>query len=203
MRADEFDQPPEHICIVSRAPVAGGSKVNQIKCMLHAGEPFEEPHEFDRSVIDDSPIIQFSRDALWTGLVHFVERNQRVIMFFARDAGLIKNAGQHLAMIQTNREVTESKRHQCIAGRRDQFGFNHHRPRPQHINIALIEFAKAPACRAIGAPHGLNLIALEEFREFILVLRNNTRQWDREIVTQREVSFTGFFVLTTLEDFED
>src|SRR5215831_10750645 len=106
-------------------------------------------------------------------------------------------------MVQSNREVIETKRKEGIARRRDQFSFHHHRTRAQHVNITLIKLTKAPARRPVGAPDGLNLIALEEFRQFVLILRDDTRQGHGQIVAQSEVRRAALLMFTALEDFED
>ena len=67
----------------------------------------------------------------------------------------------------------------------------------------IIQFAKAAARRTIGAPDRLNLVALEELRQLVLILRDYARQRDSQIVSQREIGFAALFMLTALEDFED
>src|SRR5581483_963265 len=124
-------------------------------------------------------------------------------MFVAWDAGLIEDAGQYLSMIHPNREIVEAQRDQRIACRRDQFSFDDHRTRTQHINIALIEFAEASARGTIGAPDGLNLVTPEKLGQLVLILRDYARQRDSQIVTQREIGFAGLFMLAALENFED
>src|SRR5438477_8857656 len=105
-------------------------------------------------------------------------------MLFRRYAGLIENAGQDLSMIQTNREVIESQRHQRITGCRNQLSFDDHRFRPKDIDIALIKLAKAPTRGTIGAPDGLNLIALEKLWQLVLILGDDAGERNCQIVTQ-------------------
>ena len=105
-------------------------------------------------------------------------------MLIARHAGLIENAGKDLPMIQTNREVIEPQRNQCIARRRNQLCFHDHRFRAEHINVALIEFAKAPTRGAIGAPDRLNLIALKKLWQLVLILGDDAGERNCQIVTQ-------------------
>src|SRR5882672_4230908 len=97
-------------------------------------------------------------------------------MFVRRDTGLIENPCQNLSMIYANNKIMEAKRDQRITRRRNQLRLNHHRLRPQHVYITLIELAKAAARGAIGAPDGLNLIALEKLWQLRFVLGDDARQ---------------------------
>src|SRR2546423_3531066 len=124
-------------------------------------------------------------------------------MPIARHSGLIKNTGQDLSMIQTNGEVIESKRNQRIACRGDQFRLYDHRTRAEYIDVALIELPEAPPRGTIGAPNGLNLIAFEKLRQIVLILRDDARERNRQIVAQREIGLAGLFMLAALENFED
>src|SRR5437763_8488541 len=124
-------------------------------------------------------------------------------MPIARHSSLIKNTGQDLSMIQTNGEVIKSKRNQSIAGRGDQFRLYDHRTRAEYIDVALVELPKAPARGTIGAPNGLNLIAFEKLRQIVLILRDDARERNSQIVAQREIGLAGLFVLAALENFED
>src|SRR2546430_13101327 len=42
-----------------------------------------------------------------------------------------------------------------LTGCRDQLRLDHHRPRAEHVNVALIELTKPSPCRTVGAPDGL------------------------------------------------
>src|ERR1043166_364806 len=124
-------------------------------------------------------------------------------MFLSGQTGLIEDARQRLPMINPNREVIKSQRRQRVACRRDQFSFNDHRARAEHVDIALIELAKAATRGTIGAPDGLNLVTLEKFGELVLILRDDARQRHSQIVTQREIGFAGLLVFAALEDLEN
>src|SRR2546426_8492860 len=126
--------------------------------MLRTGEPLEKSHESDRGFANDAALVQFTSNAFGSRLIHFIKRDQSVFVLLQRDASLIENAGQYLPMIYANDEIIESKSDQGIACRRDQFSFNHHGSRAEHVNIALIEFAEAPTRGTIGTPHRLNLV---------------------------------------------
>ena len=119
------------------------------------------------------------------------------------DTSTIAQSNQNLPMIYANDEIIESKSDQGIAGRRNQFSFNHHRTRAEHVNIALIELAKASPRGTIGAPDRLNLIAFEKLRQLILILRDHARQRHREIVTQGQIGLAGLFMFAAFENFED
>ncbi len=47
------------------------------------------------------------------------------------------------------------------------------------------------------------MIALEEFWQLVLILRDDARQGHRQIVAQRQIGCTRLFMLAALEDFED
>src|SRR5207237_7324257 len=98
-------------------------------------------------------------DAFRSGLIHFIERDKSVFVPLGRDACLIENSRQDLPIIYANCEVIKSERDQRIARRGNQLRFNQHRTRAEHVNITLIELAKAATRGTIGAPGGLNLIA--------------------------------------------
>ena len=106
-------------------------------------------------------------------------------------------------MIQTNCKVVEAQRNQRLTCSRDQFGLYHHRLGAQHIDIALIELAKSSARGTIGAPDGLNLIALEKLWQLRFVLRHHARQRHRQIVTQSEIGLAGLLMFAAFENFED
>ena len=148
-------------------------------------------------------MIQLARYPFRPGFVHLVEGHQSVIMFVRRDTSLIQNSSQGLAMVQTNREILKSEADQRITRGRDQFSFDHHRKRSEHVHIALVKLAKAAPRGAIGAPDGLNLIALEKLWQFVLILGDDARQRHCQIVAQSEVGLAGLLVLAALEDFED
>src|SRR5262245_48467543 len=104
---------------------------------------------------------------------------------------LIENSSQHLSMIDPNSEVVEAECAQGITGSGHQFGFNNHRARAQHIDVALIKLAQASTGESIGAPYRLNLIPLEKLWQLILVLCDDARQRDRQVVAQREIGLTS------------
>src|ERR1041385_5650103 len=106
-------------------------------------------------------------------------------------------------MVDASREIVEAERNQRITCGSDQLDLNDHRARAEHIDVALIELAEAPTCRTIGAPNRLNLIALEEFRQLVLILRDNARERHSQVITQSEISLAGFFMFAAFQNFED
>ena len=74
---------------------------------------------------------------------------------------------------------------------------------PIAVDVALVELAESAARRPIGAPHGLNLIALEDLRQLRLVLGHDTRERHRQVVAQREIGLAAGLVLAALENLED
>ena len=87
--------------------------------------------------------------------------------------------------------------------RRQHFGFDDRRGRPDRVDVALVELAEAAARRAIRPPHGLNLVPLEELRQLRLVLRDDARERHRQVVAQRQVGLAARLVLAALQDLED
>ena len=53
-----------------------------------------------------------------------------------------------------------------------------------HIHVALVEFAVTALLGAVGAPHGLNLEALERQGYLVLVLDHVARERHREVIAQ-------------------
>src|SRR5690606_8300400 len=67
----------------------------------------------------------------------------------------------------------------------------------------LVELAEASPRRPVGAPHGLDLEALEELRQRVPVLGDDARERHRQVVAQCEVGLAGRLVLAALQDLED
>src|SRR5262249_48319134 len=110
---------------------------------------------------------------------------------------------QQLTVVQSNREVVEAEAQQDIRHRRENLRFDTWRGRSDRVEIALIELAKPPARGPIGAPDRLDLVALEEPRQLVLILRDRTGQRHGEVVAQGEVRFAGVLVLAALQDLEN
>src|SRR4030095_6272248 len=83
---------------------------------------------------------------------------------------------QQLPMVQTDREFFESQPFEYVARRGAQLGFDDERGRADAVHVALVEFTRASAGRTIGAPHGLNLISLEDLGQLRLVFGDDTRE---------------------------
>ena len=61
---------------------------------------------------------------------------------------------------------------QHLADRREEFRLDDRRRRSDRVDVALIELAEPSARRPVRAPDRLNLIALEELRQLVLILRD-------------------------------
>ena len=70
-------------------------------------------------------------------------------------------------MIQPDRKSVKPERQQRLGRRGAQFGLDDQRRRAEDVDVALVELAEAPVGRPIGAPHRLNLVALEELRQLV------------------------------------
>ena len=119
------------------------------------------------------------------------------------DAGCVQESRQHPPVIQPDREIAKAQRDQHVADRGAQLGLDHHRARTDRIHVALVELAEAAARRPIGAPHGLNLIPLEELRQLAAILGDNACERHRQIVTKRKIGFPGRFMLAAAEHLEN
>ena len=108
-------------------------------------------------------------------------------------------AAQQLAMIQPDREIVEPQRRQHVADRRQQLRFDQRRRRCRSRRCRTGRTrGTGPCAGPIGAPDRLNLIALEELRQLVLVLRDDARERDGQVVAQREVGFAARLVLAAL-----
>jgi hypothetical protein len=65
------------------------------------------------------------------------------------------------------------------------------------------DVAETSLRRPVRAPHGLNLVALEELRELVLVLRHHARERHGQVVPQREIRFAAGLVFAALQDLEN
>ncbi len=65
-------------------------------------------------------------------------------------------------MVEMQREVSKTETLEDLADGREDLRFGDEAVGPDDVDVALIELAKAPPPRAIGAPHGLDLIAFEK-----------------------------------------
>ena len=119
------------------------------------------------------------------------------------DAGGAQHRRQQLAVIQPDDEVGEPELGQRVGHRRAQLRFDDRRGRAERVDVALVELAEAPARRTVGAPHRLNLVALEQARQLRLVMRDDARERHGQVVAQREVRLPARLVLAALEDLED
>src|SRR5262245_53243400 len=106
-------------------------------------------------------------------------------------------------MIQTDDEVIESEPNQNVIHRRQKFHFDEDRCGADCIDVALVELTKAAFLRPIGSPYRLNLIALEESWEIVLVLRGHTGERHRQVVAQSEVGLPACLVLSTPQNLEN
>ena len=125
-------------------------------------------------------------------LVQLVERDQRVAVQRRRHAGGVEQRRQQLAMIQPDRRSrrTRASRSTSLTAAQ-QLRLDDRRRRADRVDVALIELAEAAARRPVGAPHRLNLVALEELRQLALILRDHARERHGQVVAQREVGLAA------------
>ena len=65
-----------------------------------------------------------------------------------------------------------------------QFHFIHQRVAAHYVGVALVEFAIAPLLRAVGAPYGLDLVALEGENQLLAVHDHVAREGNGQVVAQ-------------------
>ena len=106
-------------------------------------------------------------------------------------------------MVQPYHEILKPQLRHHVADGGEQLRLDDARRRANRIDIALEELAEPPACGPVGTPDGLNLVPLEELRQLVLVLGDDTRERNREVVTQREIRLAARFVLAALQNLEN
>src|SRR5215471_20788836 len=99
MYPDEFHQPAQYVRIESRSRIVAVIHADQIDGLLSAGQPFEEAHQLHGRFIDNTALPQLTRYAFGPGLIHLIERDERIVMLIGRNARLIKQSVEHLPMI--------------------------------------------------------------------------------------------------------
>ena len=93
----------------------------------------------------------------------------------------------------------EAERLQHFAHRGNHLDFDHRRRRADRVHVALVELAEAAARGPVGAPHRLNLVALEESRQLAAVVGDDARERNGQVVAQREVGLPGGLTFAALQ----
>ena len=119
------------------------------------------------------------------------------------EAGGAQHPVEQRAMVEADGEIRESQCGQRLAGGSAELGLDQQRRRADGVDVALVELAEPAARGAIGAPHRLDLVALEELRQRRAVLGHHARERHGQVVAQRQVGLARGGVLAALEDLED
>ncbi len=151
----------------------------------------------------DSARGELVGDPLLANLVELVERHQRVGLLGVSDSCRIEKPGQHQAMIQADHEIAEAQSREHLADRAQLLGLHDRRSRADRVDVALVELPETPPRRTIRPPDRLDLIALEEPRQLVLVLRDDARQRHRQIVAKGEIRLAGSRMLAPAQDLEN
>src|SRR5262245_60892291 len=106
-------------------------------------------------------------------------------------------------MIQPDAKVRESQLRKDFAHGGYLLDLDRHRCRADRVDIALIKLAESSLRRPICPPHRLNLIPLEEPRQAVLMFGDDSRERNREVVTQREIGLTACLVLAASQNLEN
>src|SRR5688572_34512 len=104
------------------------------------------------------------------------------LVWYPRD---LEGCRQYLPVVESNPKVPKAKLNEHIGGGREDLGLDGHRRRTDGVDVALIELAKTALLRAVGAPDGLNLVALEELRQLRSVFGHHARKRHRHVVAER------------------
>src|SRR5690606_27949594 len=122
-------------------------------------------------------------------LVQLVELAQHQQLALALDAQALEVAAQQLAVVHPDGEAAQPQRLEHRVDHRRNLGVVARRQRilADHVNVALVELAEAPALGALAAVHALHLVAAERERELMLVLGHVARQRHGEVKAQRQV----------------
>ncbi len=163
----------------------------------------EEAQEASGTRIGNTARPEFRGDAVRPDLVQLVQGHERVVVQARGHAARVQQRAQHTAMVQPERVLGEAEPGQHVACRPQEFRLHHHRPGPDGVHVALVELAEAALLRAIGAPHRLDLVPLEELRQLRAVLGHDPRERHRQVVAQGEVGLPRLRALAALEDLED
>src|SRR6185369_11241720 len=156
-----------------------------------------------RGGVAHAPREQFLQHAVGADLIELVQRNQGLRVKRFRNAGALEQRRERSPVIQTDFKTLEAKPAKDVAGRREEFGLDDRRRRTDRVDIALVELAKAAPRGPVRPPDRLNLIALEKPWQLVLILRDDARQRNRQVVAQRQVRLAARLVLAALQDLEN
>ena len=121
-------------------------------------------------------------DGFEPDLVEFVDGHGDVHHLVGSSADFCEPC-EHLAVVDlqgdADAELAEDRVHDL-----HQFQFVQLGAGSDHVDVALVEFAVAALLRAVCAPHGLDLEALEREGNLVLVLHHVAGEGNGEVVTQ-------------------
>ena len=146
---------------------------------------------------------QLLPDAVRADLVEFVECHQGVTVLCRRNARRLEQRRQHPPVVQPDGEIVEPECRQDLADGAEDVCVDDRRRRSHRVDVALIELPETPARGPIRAPHGLNLVALEQPGQLVPILRDDPCQRHRQIVAKREVRLAARLVLAALQNLEN
>ena len=146
-----------------------------------AGQLFQQRR---RDAVGEPLLSQLLANAVDANLVGLVHDDQGRAVQLRRHAGVRQHRIQQLAVIDDDLEVLEAKLQQHVGGRRQDLCLDGHRRRADRVDVALIELAEAALLRPVGAPHRLNLVALEELRQLRPILGDDARERHGHVVAQ-------------------
>ena len=132
---------------------------------------------------------EFFVDLVETDLIEFVDGHGDVDNLVGR-TDHFGNAGEDFAVVDLDGDAN-TEAGEDFVDNLHEFDLIEERIGADNVGIALVELAIAAFLRTIGAPNGLDLVALEGKGEFFAVLHNETGEGDGEVVTQSFLAELG------------
>ena len=132
---------------------------------------------------------EFFVDLVETDLVEFVDGHGDVDNLIGR-TDHFGNAGEDFAVVDLDGD-TDAEAGEDLVDNLHEFDLIEERIGTNDVGIALVELAITAFLRAVGAPNGLDLVALEGEGEFLAVLHHETGEGDGEVVTQSFLTELG------------
>ena len=132
---------------------------------------------------------EFFVDLVETDLVEFVDGHGDVDNLVGR-TDHFGNAGEDFAVVDLDGDAN-TEAGEDFVDNLHEFDLIEERIGADNVGIALVELAIAAFLRAIGAPNGLDLVALEGKGEFFAVLHDKTGEGHGEVVAKSLLAELG------------
>ena len=141
----------------------------------------------DRLLREPARVAQLADDAVSADLVELVDGRKHGAPLRLAELGLRHEAVEDAAVVDPQTHPLEVEGVEGLGDGLEDAGLRDDRGRAEEVDVALIEFAEAPALRPVRAPHGLDLVALEPPGQVVPVPRHDAGERHREVVAEPEV----------------